>query len=181
MIRNKKRKDAKTRRFLCLSDIQWTLLGAHFRLSFEILASLITLLYFFSVIYWNFKEKSVIFPQKSQAASRNITWRNVYILSYYIVSLTSSLNSNINHKPKIPRIRNWKHLYVELVGKFIDSLKRLIVMLSRREGWCYDYEWWCLCMSGKRWKRFIFYVIQILIIRLLVNNIISVLNPYLYY
>ena len=92
MIRNKKRKDAKTRRFLCLSDIQWTLLGAHFRLSFEILASLITLLYFFSVIYWNFKEKSVIFPQKSQAASRNITWRNVYILSHYIVSLTSSLH-----------------------------------------------------------------------------------------
>lgn len=98
-------------------------------------------LLFFSVIYWNFKEKSVIFPQKNQAASRNITWRNVYILSHYFVSLTSSLHLNINHKPKIPRTRNWKHLYVELVGKCIDSLKRLIVMLSRRKGWCYDYEW----------------------------------------
>lgn len=176
MIRNNKRKDAKTEKFSVFIRYPVNTAGSTFPFVFWNISEFDN-----SVIYWNFQEKSVIFPQKNQAASRNITWRNVYILSHYIVSLTSSLNSNTNHKPNIPRIQNWKHLYVKLVGKCIDSLKRLIVTLSRRKGWCYDYEWWWLCMWDKRWKRFTFYVIQILIIRLLVNNIINILNPYLYY
>lgn len=176
MIRNNKRKDEKPRSFLCLSDIQWTPLGAHFPLSFEILASLITQ----SSI--GIFRKNPLYSLKKTRQPHEILHEGMY--TYYPTILSALLHrwiQNINHKPNIPRIQNWKHLYVKLVGKCIDSLKRLIVTLSRRKGWCYDYEWWWLCMWDKRWKRFTFYVIQILIIRLLVNNIINILNPYLYY
>lgn len=64
-------------------------------MSFETLASLITHLYFFSVTYWNFKEKSFILPQKTRQP-HEILHEGMY--TYYPTILSAYFIAAFKHK-----------------------------------------------------------------------------------